>query len=50
MEDKKNDTGKITLFKEEKPTPFLKRVSDLEKLVKVLEKKVEAISKSLKSR
>ena len=50
MEDKKNDTGKITLFKEEKPTPFLKRVSDLEKLVKVLEKKVEASSKSLKSR
>lgn len=50
MEDKKNDTGKITLFKEEKQTPFLKRVSDLEKLVKFLEKKVEAISKALKGR
>ena len=34
----------------EKPTPFLKRVSDIEKLVKVLEKKLEAISKSLKGR
>ena len=50
MEDKKNDTGKIVLFKEEKSTPFLKRVSDLEKLVKILEKKVEAISKALKGR
>lgn len=48
MEDKKNDTGKITLFKEEKPTPFLKRVSDLEKLVEILQKKVETIMKSLK--
>lgn len=48
MEDKKNDTGKIVLFKEEKPTPFLKRVSDLEKLVEILQKKVEIIMKSLK--
>ena len=50
MDDKKNDAGKIMLIKEEKPTPFLKRVADLEKLVKVLEKKLEAISKALKGR
>lgn len=50
MDDKKNDTGKIMPLKDEKQTPFLKRVSDLEKTVKVLEKKLETISKALKGR
>lgn len=35
---------------EQKPTPFLKRVSDLEKKVDKLESKINAILNSLKSR
>lgn len=36
--------------KENKPTPFLKRVSDLENRVEKLESKINAILNSLKSR
>ena len=35
---------------EQKPTPFLKRVSELEKKVDKLESKINAILNSLKSR
>ena len=35
---------------EQKPTPFLKRVSDLEKKVDKLESKINVILNSLKSR
>lgn len=35
---------------EQKPTPFLKRVSDLEQKVNKLELKINAILNSLKSR
>lgn len=34
--------------KEEKPTPFLKRVADLEKFVYALDRKLDIVIKSLK--
>lgn len=36
--------------KEEKPTPFLKRVADLEKMVFSLDAKLDRVIKSLKGR
>lgn len=37
-------------IKEEKPTPFLKRVNELEKKVEQLDKKMNTILMALKSR
>lgn len=34
----------------EKPTPFMKRVAELEKKVKILESKLETLSKVLRNR
>lgn len=52
MENNKIDTGVVGFspIKEQKTLPFLKRVSNLEKKIETLEKRIDAIIRSLKTR
>lgn len=47
MENKEKESVEVVKPKEEKPTPFLKRVNELEKKAEKLEKQVTRLSQKI---